>query len=79
MFQETKQAIKKSSLLSIAFSLSIVLIIAIASFLNISFFPPSVSLQETQQAQASGESWYADGGTWNYRKKITVDHTNFSK
>ena len=75
MSKKTKSQIKKSSLISIAFSLSIVMIIAVVSFLNISFFPPKVSLQEIPQAKAAGESWYAEGGTWNYRKKITVDYT----
>ncbi|MGP8324046.1 MAG: DUF2341 domain-containing protein, partial [Methanosarcinaceae archaeon] len=67
--------IKKTSFISIAFSLSVVMIIAVASFLNISFFPPKVEIQEINEAKASGESWYSTGGTWNYRKKITIDHT----
>jgi len=49
--------------------------IAIVSFLNISFFPSKIDIQEINEAKAAGESWYATGGTWNYRKKITIDHT----
>ncbi|MCK5475193.1 MAG: fibronectin type III domain-containing protein, partial [Candidatus Pacebacteria bacterium] len=52
MSQKTKAKIKKTSLISIAFSLSVAMVIAVASFLNISFFPPKIDIPQTQ---ASGE------------------------
>ncbi len=39
---------------------------------NLDFSPASGS--PTFQT-ASGGSWYSTGGTWNYRKAITIDHT----
>ncbi|MCK5475750.1 MAG: DUF2341 domain-containing protein, partial [Candidatus Pacebacteria bacterium] len=75
MSQKTKSTIKKSTHISIIFSLIMFILIVVASFLNISFSPPKVDIQETHEAKAAGESWYANSGTWNYRKKITIDRT----
>ena len=61
---------KKTILTTIIVSM----VIAIISLFNISLFPPKISLQEIQEVKADGESWYSTGGTWNYRKKITINN-----
>ena len=74
MSKKTKAKSKKASLVSVAFSLSVIMVVIVVSLLNISFFPPKIDIQEINKAKASGESWYSTEGTWNYRKKITINN-----
>ena len=44
-------------------------IIGVFTPMDVSLTPPFVSYQETNAA------WYSEGGTWQYRKAITIDNT----
>ena len=50
MSNQTKKTIKKTSLFSIIFSLTICVVIVVFSFFNISLFPPKVDIQEVKAA-----------------------------
>ena len=65
MFQSFKQ---KLTPLLLFFFLVFQTIIGIFTPVDISFYPPYLEIKETLAA-----SWY--DSSWNYRKKITVDHT----
>ncbi|NOQ68274.1 DUF2341 domain-containing protein, partial [Patescibacteria group bacterium] len=62
---------EKSKYASIVLILLIIFQITIGVFSPLNFNQPNISMQK---AEAAGEGWYSTGGTWDYRKKFTVDH-----
>ena len=58
---------------------SVVLFLIIFQTITGVFLPVKVSFNNlqisTNQTKAAGEAWYSTGGTWNYRKQITIDNT----
>ncbi|MCK5413627.1 MAG: DUF2341 domain-containing protein, partial [Candidatus Pacebacteria bacterium] len=58
---------------------SVVLFLIIFQTITGVFLPVKVSLNNlqisTNRTKAAGEVWYSTGGTWNYRKQITIDNT----
>ncbi|MCK4891961.1 MAG: DUF2341 domain-containing protein [Candidatus Pacebacteria bacterium] len=68
-----KIIIKKAQKKYVSFVLIFLLFfqITIGVFAPFKISPPNII---TQKAEAVGEGWYSTGGTWDYRKKFTVDH-----